>query len=428
MFGILRPCRHTLPDDLPAAWLAHLCGLCIALRDEHGQFARVATNYDALVISVLVAAQEGASAPTRAAGPCPLRGMRTAEVADGHGARLAAAVSLLLAATRLDDHARDRDGVYARRGARTAARAVAGRWEAKAGASSRGLGFESGAVLAVLDRQGDVESAAGPGSDILAVTGPTEYATAQAFAHTAVLAGLPGNVAPLREAGRLFGRIAHLLDAVADQDEDRASGAWNPITATGTAPAEVRRLCDDAALGVRFALEEAAFADDRLVRALLVRELRRSVGRAFAQAGHPPPHRGDANGRHPNDGYGDGDGHGRYSGAGDGWHPHNEDPVNTADHPDYAGYGGGDEGRRPLDDQGGSCCNCGCRTPKIYQPPKRRGPIAGCGVALFMCCTCQQCCRDPYPGPWSGQRHTTGTPDCPDCGCCECCGACDCGL
>jgi hypothetical protein len=46
MFGIIRPCRHRLPADLQAAWLGHLCGLCLALRDEHGHGARLTTNYD----------------------------------------------------------------------------------------------------------------------------------------------------------------------------------------------------------------------------------------------------------------------------------------------------------------------------------------------------------------------------------------------
>lgn len=56
MFGVLRPCRHRLSESLHADWVAHLCGLCLTLRDEHGQFARSVTNYDGLVISALVEA------------------------------------------------------------------------------------------------------------------------------------------------------------------------------------------------------------------------------------------------------------------------------------------------------------------------------------------------------------------------------------
>ncbi|MYV69060.1 hypothetical protein GT043_24590, partial [Streptomyces sp. SID2131] len=62
MFGIVRPCTHRLTDGLKTAWTAHLCGLCLALRADHGQFARVVTNYDGLIVSVLTEAQTGAVA------------------------------------------------------------------------------------------------------------------------------------------------------------------------------------------------------------------------------------------------------------------------------------------------------------------------------------------------------------------------------
>ncbi|EHN76891.1 as well as SAM-PR, partial [Streptomyces coelicoflavus ZG0656] len=110
---------------------------------------------------------------------------------------------------------------------------------------------------------------------------PTETATAAAFAHTAHLAGRPHNAAPLAEAGRLFGRLAHLLDAVEDREADAAAGAWNPLTVTGTSLTEARRLADDAVHGVRLALREAEFTDGRLVHRLLVHELGSSVDRAF---------------------------------------------------------------------------------------------------------------------------------------------------
>ena len=118
---------------------------------------------------------------------------------------------------------------------------------------------------------------------------PAELATAAAFARTAELAGRPGNVAPLAEAGRLFGRVAHLLDAVEDHAADAAAGAWNPLRATGTSFDEARRLCEDAVLGVELALREAEFADAALVHALLVHELRQAVRRAFGHGAHFGP-------------------------------------------------------------------------------------------------------------------------------------------
>src|SRR5690349_18621095 len=127
MFGIIRPCRNRMGAELRSAWLAHLCGMCLSLRDEHGHLARVVTNYDGLLISAMVEAQSGLS--RRSAGPCALRGMKSADVAIGSGARLAASVSLVLASLKIDDHVDDGDGLAGKVG--WAGSAVAWRWAAK---------------------------------------------------------------------------------------------------------------------------------------------------------------------------------------------------------------------------------------------------------------------------------------------------------
>ncbi|MFF5984095.1 DUF5685 family protein [Streptomyces olindensis] len=376
--------------------MAHLCGLCLALRGDHGQFARIVTNYDGLLISVLTEAQaDPGAAGRRTAGPCPLRGMRTASVAHGEGARLAAAVSLVLASAKVRDHVADGDGLLARRPVARAARRVAASWDAAGARTGTAVGFDTALLVDAVDRQTGVEALAGPGTPILAVTEPTETATAAAFAHTAVLAGRPGNAAPLAEAGRLFGRLAHLLDAVEDLRADAASGAWNPIAATGTPLAEVRRLADDAVHGVRLALREAEFTDGRLVHRLLAHELRTSVDRAFGTTGCAHTAGPHAAGSHT---------------AG----PRAAGP--------YAPPGTGAPG--------------GPGAPLPPEPPRgnRRGMLAGCAVWLGLACTCQMCCGT-YHDPWTGERKEgqCGNCDCSGCGdccsCCECCGNCcdDCG-
>ncbi|MFF5703581.1 DUF5685 family protein [Streptomyces sp. NPDC012794] len=282
MFGIIRPCRHRLGEGLRTEWMAHLCGLCLALRSEYGQFARVATNYDGLIVSVLTEAQSERTGDwRRGAGPCPLRGMRSADVARGEGARLAATVSLVLAAAKMRDHAADGDGLVGRRPVALAARRIAHNWDRAGVAGGERLGFDTALLIRAVERQADIERATGHGGSLLAVTEPSETATAAAFAYTAVLTDRPGNAEPLAEAGRLFGRLAHLLDAVEDLDADAASGAWNPISVTGADRAEVRRLCDDAVRGIRLALDDAVFVDGRLVRTLLGGELERAVDRVF---------------------------------------------------------------------------------------------------------------------------------------------------
>ncbi|MDN3022056.1 DUF5685 family protein [Streptomyces sp. S.PB5] len=388
MFGIVRPCRHRLGESLKTQWMAHLCGLCLALRKDHGQFARIVTNYDGLLISVLTEAQaERGSSGRRTAGPCPLRGMRTASVANGEGARLSAAVSLVLASAKVRDHVADGDGLLARKPVALAARRVASSWGAAGARSGLAVGFDTAVLVDAVDRQLGIETLAGPGTPILTVTEPTETATAAAFAHTAVLAGRPGNAEPLAEAGRLFGRLAHLLDAVEDREADAAAGAWNPLTATGTSLVEARRLADDAVHGIRLALREVAWgsggspekhssekhsSDQNLAHVLLVHELRTSVDRAFgtSSCGHPA----------------------------------------ELSNP-YAPTGPGGPGMPPPP-----------------EPPRRdrRGLLAGCAVWLGLACTCQMCCGE-FEDPWSRQRREglCNQADCGDCcDCCDCCGKC----
>ncbi|MFD9810560.1 DUF5685 family protein [[Kitasatospora] papulosa] len=395
VFGIVRPCTHRLSEGLKTEWMAHLCGLCLALRADHGQFARVVTNYDGLIVSVLTEAQaERSDGRRRTAGPCPLRSMRTAPVARGEGARLAAAVSLVLASAKVRDHVADRDGLLKRRPVAAAARRVAAGWDRAGARTGAELGFDTAVLVDAVDRQTGIESLAGPGTPLLTVTEPTETATAAAFAHTAVLADKPQNAAALAEAGRLFGRLAHLLDAVEDREADAASGAWNPLTATGTPLTEARRLCDDALHGVRLAMRDAEFTDAALAHVLLVHELRRSVDRAFGSTAcsHQP-------GGAPSGAFG----------------PPPGNPYAPAGPPG---------------------------PPLPPEPPRnRRGLIAGCLVWAGLACTCQMCCAGAFNDPWTGQEreglcHKNDCCDwCEGCGegcnccnnCCSCCEGCDCG-
>ncbi|MFJ1757753.1 DUF5685 family protein [Kitasatospora sp. NPDC088134] len=375
MFGIIRPCRHRLSERLHASWMAHLCGLCLALRDDHGQLARTATNYDGLVISVLVEAQSPKAADRRTAGPCPLRGMRTAPVARGEGARLAAAVSLALASVKVRDHVLDGDGVFARRPIAAGARRVTRRWERQSAGSAAVVGFDTGVLLAAAGRQEEAESAVTAGGPLLLATAPTEEATAAAFAHTAVLAGRPGNAAALAEAGRLFGRLAHLLDAAEDRAEDEAKGLWNPLTVTGTPQAEAERLCRDAVHGIRLALSEVEFTDRALVHRLLAHETGEAVNRVFGRPDHACASTA----------------------------PPGLDPNNPYQQP---GHGHPEKPKQP------------------------RSLIPGCAVWAAMACTCQLLCCS-HDDPFSRERREgfCQRNDCCDncdCDCSGCCDGCDC--
>ncbi|WP_219825407.1 DUF5685 family protein [Nonomuraea typhae] len=454
MFGIVRPCRHGMCGGMFKDWLGHLCGLCVALRDEHGQAARLATNYDALLVSVLTEAQTASPPRRRTAAPCALRGFRTADIVQSEGVRLAATVSLILAAGKLRDHIADGDGPYRRRPVAVTAGRLARRWSARATASASALAFDpaplTGAAAAQLAlerstavlspeshsgtarlepssgtarlespsgtarpespfgaarpesptgtarpespfgaaRLGRSSAAVRPGASgsassgaagLALLTAPTEDAVAAAFAHTAVLAGRPGNREPLERAGRSFGRLAHLLDAVEDLDDDRRRGAYNPLLATGASLSVAREHCDRAQSELRAAFADLDLSRPDLAGALLVKETSRAVNRAFTVTA------------------------GRSSGA--------PSPEAPAPGPPSPGEPGSPSHHEPHQTSGlfslacaaFSCCTCGLYEPPAEDGESRCGRCRDCGDACCQGCDCCSNCSD-----------------------CDCCSGCDC--
>jgi Family of unknown function (DUF5685) len=442
VFGLVTPCRHTLPAPLHRAWQAHLCGLCLGLRDRYGQLARVTTNVDAAMISVLVAAQAPALAATRTAGPCALRGMRRADVvrSDAPAARLAGGVSLLLAGGMLRDHAADGD---LPRPARPVAVRVGRRWEARGGAGLAAVGLDAAALVGVADRQehlerggppavvpspiGDARATGPAGARTLsALTAPTEAAVAAALAHTATLAGRPGNVGPLAEAGRWIGRVAHLTDALVDQADDDRRGRWNPLTATGAAPGAGIDEVGRALTRVRAVLprldlpgrrpgapDDAAVQADlawRLLAEVLPRSVHRVLGRAGLDAGdriargggHLPTCRG----RHPR---------GSQPPWGDPGPPFPPEPGAPGYPPPEPGAPGD-----PEPGPGGSG-----PPPGVYPPAHFPGRPAGPPEPLV---GPAETARGGFCG-WVDACTCCGDCACEGCGegAGDCCGACDCG-
>lgn len=360
MFGILIPCSSRTPEELRPRWMGHFCGLCLELRDDAGQAARLTTNYDALTLSVLVEAQGEPGAQARDAGPCALRGMRRQRVATGAGPRLAATASLMLASAKIGDHIADGDGLAARRGVAGLAGRAADRYRAKARSIGSSIGLPVDRIADSIDRQKSVEDACGPGTSLEAVTAPTAEATGELFAHAAVVAERPGNIEPFRAAGAAFGTLAHLLDAAEDYEDDERRGAWNPLRATGATVEEAHRSAHRVLDDMKAALEAAAFVDASMVALLLDRYASHAVAKAFGDT--------CATFRRP----------ARRSDAG---------------HVDY--------------DSG-----------KGVQP---RGFWAGLCSFFALCCTCRMCCKERYEGPWSRKPREGCCHKCDcDCGGCDC--------
>ncbi|MEU3009430.1 DUF5685 family protein [Nocardia asteroides] len=397
MFGVLKPCAHGAAKygiD-PGQWQAHMCGLCLGLRDGSGQLARAATNTDAIVLSVLTEAQAAAPGERRTAGPCPLRGMRRASVvaADAPGVRLAATASLLLGAAKIRDHVDDGD---AGRLARPPMRRVSGAWSAAARAQADLIGLDIGPLITAIDSQTALEAladttAALPRTTSFALAGagrppitlddltaPTQLCAATLFGHTATLAGRPENVAALQEIGRHVGRIAHLADAVEDLERDRLRGRFNPLAATDTDMPRAYELLRESESRIRAAAAEARLDQLPTVRwalldplATMLRRLGQGLGLAVG-------------------------------------HVCRTSPV-AQQHAPYQ-----------------------FPSPPGRRPPTRPGPLKAGGLILGVYCTGVACCVD-HTSPCTGERKDAWAKNC-DCeSCCDCgdcCGNCcgeDCG-
>ncbi|MFD3703304.1 DUF5685 family protein [Nocardia sp. NPDC058658] len=419
MFGVLKPCAHGAAKygiD-PGQWQAHMCGLCLGLRDGHGQLARAATNTDAIVLSVLTEAQAGAGARTTA-GPCPLRGMKRASVvaANAPGVQLAATASLLLGAAKIGDHVEDGDASAL---ARRPMRKVSSTWAARAQQQATQIGLDVAPLLAAIATQGAVEararaaaaqssterravSAAVSASDpaprtavdasaaqqdstppmvevitLDDLTGPTQLCAATLFGHTAVLAGRPENVVALQEIGRHVGRIAHLADAIEDLERDRARGRFNPLEATGTDMPRAYDLLRESESRIRQAASEAELDQIPTVRwalldplASLLRRLGQGLGIAVGHVCRTS--------------------------------------VTAQQHSPY----------------------------EFPSPPGQRrnrpGPFKASGLVLGVYCTGMACCID-HTSPCTGEEKDAWAKRCDCSGCCdcgECCSSCcgeDCG-
>lgn len=277
MKGILRPCRRQLGPDLYDRWLGHLCGLCLALRDTAGQSARPLTGYDVLLVPVLTEAQAGPVA-TEEAGPCPLRGFRTAQVVPGDSPAMrgGTAVALLSGAAGLRDKVVDGDAPL---WLRPAVSRAADRF-ARAGQSvAAGCGLDASDMLAAPSRGRSVE--AEPGASLARLLEPTGKAVGAVFAHTSAAAGVPTNEAGLRRLGDAFGRLVHLADATQDRAADRRHHRFNPLAATRTSDGEAAELARSFHDDIRRCLGGLQMAEPGLVTALLSRTLGAAVERVW---------------------------------------------------------------------------------------------------------------------------------------------------
>lgn len=257
-----------VPDER-SAYRLHMCGLCHALGDDYGQFARLFTTREIILLNLLVSAQQD-QPPEAVARRCPLNPLRRVISNRNEASKFAAAVSVELANASFLDDIEDSQGgdfsahlaVYMLRHKHRSAQQVLSDLNMK--------------LLDLPTLQNSAEK-----DDSIDPTLPTALATAQLFRGSAQLAGVPENADVLADIGQQFGAYIYLLDAYRDFASDMAHGCFNPLAVFAHRSPQGITLSDDGLrwLAERFrrSLEIIQFNLDNLhlprYRALITRML-----------------------------------------------------------------------------------------------------------------------------------------------------------
>lgn len=226
MQGYLKPQKLDLTVRQSKQHFASFCGLCQALREEYGVFARFLVNHDGLFLQLLAEAQQKESPKPRGI-RCGVKPIRPHEAtADPSAVSFAAAISILTVDSKLRDVSFDATFQVLRRSSQLG-RSVLKASTQRAEAALVVLGFSPQIVYDLLDRQDRVEQF----EDLLMeeYAEPTAEGVGALAAQTAIIAQRQENETELRKFGHDLGALLYLLDAVEDIDKDIRRRSFNPL-------------------------------------------------------------------------------------------------------------------------------------------------------------------------------------------------------
>lgn len=250
MFGYVRPVLNLLEQGEKDLYQSAYCGLCHAIGDRHGFFARFTLNYDFAFLAILFS-----EAPTQAQCPrrCPAHPFRKKKACVcGRGMDAAADASMILTWQKLRDDVLDQ-GLLRSLPKRFLCRFFSRAYNrAKAAMPEFAARVEAGLErLHELEgcRSGELDRAADAFAGILMAAAPE----------------CPGESRRrvLEQVLYHIGRWIYLTDAWDDLEEDRKAGRYNPIESRFAGKCEENReyLATSMTHSLRLAISAANLED-----------------------------------------------------------------------------------------------------------------------------------------------------------------------
>lgn len=217
MFGYVRPVREELKCKDFDLYRATYCGLCRTLRQRYGLLAPMFLNFDFTFLALLLSPEEERFIPCR--GRCHANPLRKLPMCQSSpGLDLAADESVVLAYWKLRDGVRD-DGPVKGLPSRILSWLLRPSYRK---AAERCPGFDR-AVRESLEELTQLEKEGCASIDRAADT------FARLLREAAPFTGAADHDRPMKLLLYHLGRWIYLIDARDDLEEDKASGAYNPL-------------------------------------------------------------------------------------------------------------------------------------------------------------------------------------------------------
>ena len=196
----------------------YMCGLCHSLGDDYSLPFRILTNHEMILLNMLTEAQCN-KLPENVQRRCPLNPRLMVNTNQTVASKFSAALVVLLTRVSIEDDLHDNKGLKFHT---SILNKLFQKPANKASAILQELEFNVAGLIQLQDQQIYAESV---GNEIT----PTAEASANIFAMTAQLAGMPQNKQALGAIGASYGAYVYLFDAFEDLAQDYVDKQFNPL-------------------------------------------------------------------------------------------------------------------------------------------------------------------------------------------------------